>query len=97
MTEEKRISFYENILKSIEILNNRVSELETQVCNLNDKKEITDTERLDFIEKNSCDALCYSEPIDFKWRIRDLDGRCLSNHHTARQAIDAAMRDKDGE
>ena len=81
-------------------LENRIAELETQVCNLNEKslgvkkhkKEITDTERLDFIEKNNIELT----KIRKEWGVLSSDD-VLSIRENLRQAIDAAIRGKDGE
>ncbi len=97
-------------------LENRIAELETQVCNLQEKslgvkkhiKEITDTERLDFIEKNLCE-IGYSEinaedkeMDDMTWNLYNYDfesgGGVIDIDvyaKTLRESIDAAMRGKD--
>ncbi len=100
--------FRSSVLAMLEKLGNRISDLETQVRNLNEKsvstknyqKEITDTERLDFISNNNLSITTMKIFVCEKyrntsWSIVD-HGIPYSSKTCLRQAIDAAMVVKNG-
>jgi hypothetical protein len=96
---EKDIKKIDDIIKflSDRILDNEMNscELEKTISYLKKeieyprKKELTDTERLDFIEKHRC----YIYESYKKWSISG----DYNEYKSIREAIDAAMRKKDGE
>ncbi len=90
--------FRDSTLAMLEKLGNRISDLETQMRNSNEKsisvknyqKGTTDTERLDFIKSTKYELVYH--PIPGVWRIDYFPPSVCP-----RAAIDAAMGGKDGD
>ena len=74
-------SITDPLIERVKVLEEKIHEIEKRKM---PKGEITDTKRLDFMEKNNHIVTFFIGNVD-------------SYAHTIRQAIDAAMRGSDGE
>lgn len=83
------------IQSMLEPLASRFQSIEDRLSNLENKKEcrkeITDTERIDFIKKSLYDLVHYQDGWSM---VEDYHSDENIRYNTPRQAIDAAMREK---